>query len=146
MTSPSCHLVHTVIIPMRWADMDSQGHVNNVTYFRYMEEARVQMFRARGLNRGGEELAPDVGLVVLNASCSYLKSLHYPGDIEVRVFVGEPGRSSVMTWYEMRPSYDREVVYAEGSAKMCYVDRTISRSIPLPKALRDLAEGNASAG
>ena len=146
MTSPSCHLVQTVIIPMRWADMDSQGHVNNVTYFRYMEEARVQMFRARGLNRGGEELAPDVGPVVLNASCSYLKSLHYPGDIEVRVFVGEPGRSSVMTWYEMRPSYDREVVYAEGAAKMCYVDRTISRSIPLPKALRDLAEGNASAG
>ena len=61
MTSPSRHLVHTVIIPMRWADMDSQGHVNNVTYFRYMEEARVQMFRARGLNRGGEALPPDAG-------------------------------------------------------------------------------------
>ena len=146
MTSSPRHLVHTVIIPMRWADMDSQGHVNNVTYFRYMEEARVQMFRARGLNRGGAELPPEAGPVVLNASCSYLKSLHYPGDIEVRVYAGEPGRSSVMTWYEMRPSYDAGTVYAEGSAKMCYVDRTLGRSIPLPPALRELAEGKSTEG
>ena len=35
-------LVHSVAMPMRWGDMDAQGHVNNTVYFRYMEEARVE--------------------------------------------------------------------------------------------------------
>ena len=32
---------------MRWADMDLQGHVNNVVYVDYLQEARVDMLRAR---------------------------------------------------------------------------------------------------
>ena len=30
---------------MRWADMDLLGHVNNVTYVDYLQEARVDMLR-----------------------------------------------------------------------------------------------------
>src|SRR4051812_531350 len=30
---------------MRWADMDLQGHVNNVVYVDYLQEARVDMLR-----------------------------------------------------------------------------------------------------
>ncbi|MBW9216254.1 acyl-CoA thioesterase [Mumia sp. zg.B53] len=32
---------HVYSCPMRWADMDSQGHVNNVTYADYFREARL---------------------------------------------------------------------------------------------------------
>jgi len=35
-------LVHTSLQPLRWADMDMLGHVNNVAYFRYMEQARIE--------------------------------------------------------------------------------------------------------
>ncbi len=30
-------LVHEMIIPIRWGDMDAMGHVNNTLYFRYIE-------------------------------------------------------------------------------------------------------------
>ena len=30
---------------MRWADMDLLGHVNNVVYVDYLQEARVDMLR-----------------------------------------------------------------------------------------------------
>ena len=39
-----CHdrrVHHVYSCPMRWADMDSQGHVNNVTYADYFREARL---------------------------------------------------------------------------------------------------------
>ena len=29
---------------MRWSDMDALGHVNNVVYFRFMEQARIEWF------------------------------------------------------------------------------------------------------
>ena len=30
---------------MRWADLDQLGHVNNVVYVDYLQEARVDMLR-----------------------------------------------------------------------------------------------------
>ncbi len=31
-----------------WGDMDAFGHVNNVHYYRYMESARIALFRSVG--------------------------------------------------------------------------------------------------
>ena len=36
---------------MRWADMDLQGHVNNVIYVDYLQEARVDMLRVHAAAR-----------------------------------------------------------------------------------------------
>ena len=41
---------------MRWADMDLLGHVNNVIYVDYLQEARVDLLRHHGPSpdvRGG---------------------------------------------------------------------------------------------
>ena len=27
-------LVHEIVVPIRWGDMDAMGHVNNTIYFR----------------------------------------------------------------------------------------------------------------
>ena len=35
---------HTYECPMRWADMDLLGHVNNVKYLEYVAEAREALF------------------------------------------------------------------------------------------------------
>src|SRR4051794_13539023 len=58
---------------MRWADLDQLGHVNNVVYVDYLQEARVDMLRAHG--RGPEALAE--GLVVARHEVTYLKPLTY---------------------------------------------------------------------
>ena len=39
---------HVYECPMRWADMDLLGHVNNVVYVDYLQEARVDMLRTHG--------------------------------------------------------------------------------------------------
>ena len=41
-------LVYEVVIPIRWGDMDAMGHVNNTTYFRYMETVRIDWMHAIG--------------------------------------------------------------------------------------------------
>lgn len=38
--------VHSVVIPLRWGDMDAMGHINNTLYFRYMEIAFAVVWRA----------------------------------------------------------------------------------------------------
>lgn len=129
-------LVHTEIMPIRWGDMDAMGHVNNTVYFRYMEQARISWFDKLGLMRSAKGEGP----TLINASCTFLKGLVYPGDVEVRTYVGAAGRSSFDTWIELRPSYDPDVLYAEGGAKVVWVDFAKGKSAPLPEKLRSVFE------
>jgi acyl-CoA thioester hydrolase len=125
--TPARKLVHGVSIPIRWGDMDAQGHVNNTIYFRYMEQARVEWLESLRESAGDAE---GLGSVVVNASCTFLLPLSYPGTIDVRMFVGTPGRSSLDTHYEMWMN-DRK--YAEGSARIVWIDHRTQRSTPLPE-------------
>lgn len=125
------HLIHTTQIPIRWGDMDAYGHVNNTIYFRYMEQARCEWLEAMDIGVG----VGDSGPVIVNASCTFLIPLTYPGTVEVRTFVGEPGRSSIPTHVEMRIVGD-ERIYAEGAAKVVWMDTRTGKSMPLPDKVR----------
>jgi acyl-CoA thioester hydrolase len=136
MPHKNYRLVHTEIIPIRWGDMDAMGHVNNTIFFRYMESARIAWFERIGVRAGPEQVGP----VLINASCTFLKQLVYPGEVEVKVFAGGAGRTSLQTWIEMRPSYDADTIYAEGSGKVVWVDFPKNKSVPLPDGIRKLVE------
>ena len=68
------------------------GHVNNTVYFRYMEQARIEWIYALAGGRGYDD---GHGPVVVNASCNFKVPLVYPGDVEVRMYIGDPGRTSI---------------------------------------------------
>ena len=128
-------LIHVCTMPIRWGDMDAYGHVNNTVYFRYMEQARVEWIEGMKVpvRPGGE------GPVIINASCTFLIPLNYPGTVEVRTFSGLPGRSSVQTYVEMRLEGD-DRIYAEGAAKVVWMDTQTGKSVPLPDHVRALLE------
>lgn len=127
-------LVHTMRMPIRWGDMDAMGHVNNTVYFRYFETARIAWFDqiACAPDPSGE------GPVIVNASCSFLKQLKYPGEIEVTTLVGPPGRSSFQMTHEIRmvgPDGSAGALHAEGGAKVVWVNFPNEKSAALPEQL-----------
>ena len=127
--APARKLVHSVSVPIRWGDMDAQGHVNNTVYFRYMEQARIEWLESVRERIGDVE---GQGCVIVNASCTFLIPLSHPGAIDVRMFVDAPGRSSLDSHYELWIN-DRK--YAEGSARIVWIDQRTQRSAPLPERL-----------
>lgn len=126
-------LVHVTEIPIRWGDMDAYGHVNNTVYFRYMEQARVELIEALGVQvrPGGD------GPVIINAACTFLKPMNYPGTVEVRTYVDQPGRSSVQSHVDML--IDGEL-YAEGAAKIVWMNTQSGKSVPIPDQVRAVLE------
>ena len=137
MTPPRKKLVHTEAIPIRWGDMDAMGHVNNTAYFRYMEQARISWFDALGVRPSPQGAGP----VIINASCTFIKQLVYPGVVEGRTDGGKVGNSSFETWLEMRPGYDPGTLYAEGAAKVVWVDFQQGKSTALPEKIRQIVLG-----
>jgi acyl-CoA thioester hydrolase len=53
----------------------------------------------------------------------------------VRTFAGSPGRSSVETYVEMRLEGD-DKLYAEGKAKVVWMDTQTGKSAPIPDHVR----------
>lgn len=125
-------LVHVEAVPIRWGDMDAYGHVNNTVFFRFMEQARVAWMESLV---GKTLVAPEEGIVIVNASCTFLRQLDYPGVVEVKLFVDRPGRSSLMSHYDIYKQGEPDK-YAEGAAKIVWVDQRVRRSTPIPDWLR----------
>ncbi|GAA5012781.1 hypothetical protein GCM10025734_58630 [Kitasatospora paranensis] len=43
---------HIYDCPLRWSDMDAFGHVNNVVFLRYLEEARIDFMFTQAAEAG----------------------------------------------------------------------------------------------
>lgn len=132
MLAAGRRLLITSRMPVRWGDMDAYGHVNNTVYFRYLEQTRVEW-----LEQMGSAVSPDnaEAPVIINAACTFMLPVNYPATVIVRMYGGEPGRSSLMTWYELLVDGD-ERIYAEGSSKVVWMNPQTGKSVPLPEAVR----------
>jgi len=126
-------LVHIERMPIRWGDMDAMGHVNNTVYFRFMEQARISWFNALVL---GNDARRSTGIVIVNASCRFRRPITYPGTVEIRLSIGQPGGSSVPTHYELRVD-DDPVLYADGAAVVVFVDMRTQKPKRIPDEMRE---------
>ena len=125
-------LVHVERIPIRWGDMDAMGHVNNTVYFRYMEQARIGWFDALVPE---DEAWKSTGIVIANASCNFKRPLGYPGTVEVKVYTGKLGGSSVPTYYELVLAED-QAIYADGEATVVFIDMKTQKPVRIPEEIR----------
>ena len=125
-------LVFEMRMPIRWGDMDAMGHVNNASYFRYLETVRIDWLYSIGC-------VPDPkgeGPVIVNAFCNFYKQLEYPGDILVRMYASDPGRTTFETWGTMERADQPGVIYAAGGATTIWVDFPSQKAVSLPDWLR----------
>ena len=125
-------LVFEKHMPIRWGDMDAMGHVNNTSYFRYLETVRIDWMYSIGC-------VPDPkgeGPVIVNAFCNFYKQLEYPGDILVRMYASDPGRTTFETWGTMERIDQPGVIYAAGGATTIWVDFPSQKAATLPEWMR----------
>jgi acyl-CoA thioester hydrolase len=121
-------LVHEMITPIRWGDMDAYGHVNNTIYFRYMEQARVEWITSLGY-----QVAPGRdSMLMMNGFCNFYKQLSYPGDLILKTSIGAIGRTSMDVYTSMALTSDPDSEVAIGGATMVWVNLTTSQSAPWP--------------
>jgi acyl-CoA thioester hydrolase len=129
--------VYEMLIPIRWGDMDVMGHVNNCSYFRYLEAIRVDWTRSIGA-------MPDPkgdGTVIVNAFCNFYKQLEYPGDLLVKMYVSDAARTTFETWATMERLDQPGVIHAAGGATVIWVDSPAQKAKSLPDYIRNIVSG-----
>jgi acyl-CoA thioester hydrolase len=85
---------------MRWADLDLLGHVNNVVYVDYLQEARVDMLRTHAPDSRADDLAE--GVVVVRHEVSYRAPLTFRfRPVSIETWVTEIRAASFTMAYEI---------------------------------------------
>ena len=130
-------LVYEMTLPVRWGDMDAMGHVNNTSYFRFMEIVRIDWMRTLGEQLDGGTVE---GMVIINAFCTFHRQFEYPATILARLYVSDPGRTSFESWTTMTKVEEPDAVYASGGATIVWADYSRQKSVPLPERIRRLVE------
>jgi acyl-CoA thioester hydrolase len=89
---------YVALIPIRFSDCDSFGHVNHASYLTYCEDHRTEMFTVMGEECGSWLLKS--GFVVVSVSCNYLRFLTLSDrKVEVACSVQNLGESSLRLHY-----------------------------------------------
>ena len=104
---------------MRWADMDLQGHVNNVIYVDYLQEARVDMLRVHARSQAQAEATGELAeaLVVVRHEVHYRAPLTYDfRPVSIECWVTEIRAASFTMAYE--------VFHAQESGRRVYLRAT----------------------
>jgi acyl-CoA thioester hydrolase len=116
-----------------WGDMDAHGRVNNVEYFRYMENGRIEYYSR--IEKYEFEREAGITLVLKDTSCRFISSLAYPDRIAVGARVKEiTGSQMIMSYMIMNVSQNR--VAAVGEATIVALNARDNTKVPIPDELK----------
>lgn len=127
---------HSLAIPVRWADCDAYGHVNNAIYYAMMDQVVTVYIVEAGVIAMGT--SQSIGLCVASA-CDFHQSLEFPEIVDARLRVSKIGSKSVR--YEVGLFKDglREPA-STGHFIHVYVDRVTRNPVNLTTAQRNALE------
>ena len=107
--------------------MDLFGHINNVSYFKFLQAGRVHYWERAGLD--ALLATHHIGPVLAETGCKFLKPLRYPGSIEVRTGLAERRTTSFILSQQI---YDHTgALCAEGRDAIVWFDYLAGAKIPL---------------
>jgi acyl-CoA thioester hydrolase len=115
-------------IPIRYGDLDPQGHLNHARYLTFMEEARFRYIQALGLWTDTRDFDA-VGQIVAEAGCTYKRPVFLGQTVDVAVRTARLGHKSLEMAYRL--TVDSAEVALGRTVQVAY-DYAAGRSIPIP--------------
>jgi acyl-CoA thioester hydrolase len=136
-TSDIAHLLAgypvVVELPVVWGEMDSYRHVNNVVYFRYFENARLEYFRR--LDWFQFEQDTGVGPILAATQARFRRPLTYPDTISVATRIATLAEDRFILDVIV-VSHRLAAVAAEGQGTVVAYHYPTGQKVSLPDELR----------
>lgn len=87
--------VFSVHLPVRWSDLDAQGHVNNAVFLDYLQDARIDFLLAGAVPEMMEE-----GVLAVDHQIEYRAPIPWTSrPVEVRIAILERGHARFRVGY-----------------------------------------------
>ncbi len=119
-----------------WSELDYFGHVNNVSFFKYIQASRVNYWDAIGLTE--RHLKTNIGPLLASAKCDFKKPLYYPGNVTIfarMAFV----KNTSFSFHHLIVNAENEVV-AEAEDVMVMYDFNADQKTPFSAELKAIVK------
>ena len=121
-----------ITITVRFGETDALGHVNNASYFTYLEEARIRFFESLGYNIDGDSW----NFILASTKLDFVNQGFFNQVLTIKTYVSKVGNKSFELGHVISRSEDGELI-AQGNAVMGFYDFGLQRSIQIPERFRD---------
>ena len=129
---------------VRWGDVDAARIIFYGSYIRFFEIAETELFRAAGMPYGKVFDELDIWLPRVHLECDFRRVAQLDDLLEVSVFVGKIGQTSLRLDFEVRRKKPGGAVEEELIATAHFVLVSTSRDdlkpVPVPESLRRALE------
>ncbi len=129
---------HWTQVSLRFSDQDSLGHINNVAYGAYVEQARVAFIDGLLRDRGA-----GIDYLLANVNIDFRREMHFPGVVDVGARLIRIGNKSITTGYGLFK--DSENVATAGSVNV-FFDPKSGKTMAIPDELRKILEDELAKG
>lgn len=122
---------HVYQCRVRFSDVDVYGHVNNVKYFEYFQEARLAFFLGLGRDESDDAFA----VVVARVDVDYKRPILFRSEpYPIESWVSRVGNSSFVISAEIK---DGDTVLSRADATLVTFDVKSQRARPMGGAERE---------
>src|ERR1044071_8394044 len=125
---------------VRWGDVDAANIIFYGSYIRFFEIAETELFRSVGMPYGKIFDELDIWLPRVHLECDFHRAAQMDDLLEVSVYVGKLGRTSLRLNFEVRRRNEAGEIENDLMATAHFVlvstDRKNLKPLPIPAQLR----------
>lgn len=119
-------------VQARFGETDALGHINNTSYFVYLEEARIRFFESLGYSMELNAWK----FILASTKCDFVSQGYFDQLLTVKTYVSRIGSKSFQLEHDIVCSQTQQLI-AKGNAIIVYYDFTNQKSESLPELLKE---------
>jgi len=119
----------TIELPVQWGDMDAAQHVNNTVFLRWIESARIQMFRK--MQEGKLDFGKVIPILAWQ-DCKYIFPVTFPDQVVITMDVIELIEDRILCEGKIHSKKHQRIVAISKTLLVAF-DREESKKQQLPQ-------------
>jgi acyl-CoA thioester hydrolase len=119
-------------VTVRFCETDALRHVNNTSYFVYLEDARIQFFK----ELKAETNIAKWSFILASTKCDFLNQAYFDQCIKIETNILKIGNKSFQMVHRMSDAKTGTLL-AIGEATVVYFNFQLQKSEPIPEHLRE---------
>ncbi len=124
--------METITVKSRFCETDALGHINNTTYFVYLEEARIKFFQTIGF----EMDVKDWRFILASTKCDFVSQGYFNQELQVTTYISRIGSKSFQLEHDIMCAETHQLI-AKGNAVIVYFNFNEQRSETIPDLLKN---------
>jgi|SRR5690625_406357 len=131
MTPNNVQGVKELEIKVRISETDALGHINNASYFTYLEDARINFLEKLDISIKDESLA----FMLVSTKCDFISQGYFGQILQVNTEVLKIGIKSITLVSDILDKDSRKVI-AVGEATIVYFNLLEEKTVEIPDAFK----------